>query len=173
MTMQRVMTGLMTMGLAMAASSAGAQMKPVASIAPQPACPVQPAALPAAFAAFAHPVALTSGSTLTIGRAAAVTQIAKPAFAIPPAKAPASGDTGATVVFTVDAAGRYRVALDAGVWVDVVANGAALPSVGHGHGPACSPIKKMVDFDFTPGRYTLQLSGARASVVTVEVAKIG
>lgn len=61
--------------------------------------------------------------------------------------------------FNAAQAGRYRVALGAGAWVDVVAGTQALPSVAHAHGAECSPVRKMVDFDLEPGRYLLQIVG--------------
>lgn len=66
---------------------------------------------------------------------------------------------GGTVHVAVASAGTYRVALGSGAWVDLVQDGKALESVGHGHGPACSGIRKIVDFDLKPGRYTITLDG--------------
>lgn len=60
--------------------------------------------------------------------------------------------------FTVPEAGRYRVALDQPGWIDLVKDGKALTSVAHGHGPDCSTIRKIVDFDLAAGRYTLKLT---------------
>lgn len=60
--------------------------------------------------------------------------------------------------FTVPAAGRYRVALDQPGWIDLEKDGKALKSVAHGHGPECSTIRKIVDFDLAVGSYTLKLS---------------
>ena len=54
----------------------------------------------------------------------------------------------------------------------MIANGAALPSVHHGHGPACTPIRKLVDWDLKPGRYLLQLTGEPATV-QVQIVKVG
>ncbi|NIJ22396.1 hypothetical protein FHS95_004111 [Sphingomonas naasensis] len=61
--------------------------------------------------------------------------------------------------FTVTEAGMYGVALDQGGWIDVAPKGrASLTSVGHGHGPECSTIRKIVRFALKPGVYTLTLS---------------
>ena len=60
----------------------------------------------------------------------------------------------------VKKAGRLVVALDGGAWIDLVHEGAIVKSVTHGHGPACSGIRKMVEFDVTPGRYLLQIANA-------------
>ncbi|MBB5707152.1 hypothetical protein [Sphingopyxis panaciterrulae] len=78
-------------------------------------------------------------------------------------------DGAAARTLTVDAAGRYGVAADGRVWIDLTANGEPLTSVEHGHGPACSGIRKIVWFDLTPGTYELALSKAAADRVRVLV----
>lgn len=124
------------------------------------------AATPAGWSA---PVAATDGATLLPGRAATVTLVAGKALAVVPATAKA-GMAGASLGFRVPRAGRWRVSLDTGAWVDVVRDGRAVASVGHGHGGPCSGVRKQVEFDLAPGRYDLQLSGAAAASVRVMVA---
>lgn len=58
---------------------------------------------------------------------------------------------------TIATAGRYGVAAGSKVWIDLVANGTTQTSVEHGHGPACSGIRKVVWFDLKPGTYELAL----------------
>jgi hypothetical protein len=70
---------------------------------------------------------------------------------------PATGGE-ANAAFTITKGGRYRVALDQAAWIDIVRDGKALTSVAHGHGPNCTTIRKIVDFDLTPGAYTLKLT---------------
>src|SRR3546814_11240362 len=65
----------------------------------------------------------------------------------------------------VKKAGRLIVALDAGAWIDLVRDGAAQKSITHGHGPACSGIRKMVEYDVTPGRYQLQIGNAPTAAI--------
>lgn len=77
---------------------------------------------------------------------------------------PAGARPGGAVMigFTVETAGRYGVALDQRGWIDVVpgaSGGEPLKSVAHGHGPACSTIRKIVRFDLQPGPYRLYLTG--------------
>lgn len=76
-------------------------------------------------------------------------------------------DGAASRVLTVDTAGRYGVAADSKVWIDLVANGTAQASVEHGHGPACSGIRKIVWFDLKPGTYDLALTKGEAASVRV------
>ena len=65
----------------------------------------------------------------------------------------------------VKKAGRLVVALDAGAWIDLVRDGVAVKSVVHDHGPACSGIRKMVEFDVSQGRYLLQITNAPAASI--------
>lgn len=67
---------------------------------------------------------------------------------------------GGMIPIDVKKPGRLIVALDAGAWIDLVRDGAVVKSITHGHGPACSGIRKMVEFDVTQGRYQLQIVNA-------------
>ncbi|MBX3594825.1 hypothetical protein [Sphingomonas sp.] len=85
----------------------------------------------------------------------------------------AKAGRGAMIGFRVARAGRYGVALDQAGWIDVVAGtsgGVKIASVAHGHGPACSTVRKIVSFDLAPGVYRLYLTGLatpRAKVMLV------
>lgn len=81
-------------------------------------------------------------------------------LAAAPVKPPVTGLYAGTAAFDVAKAGRVRIALDQGAWIDVVKDGAIVKSVAHGHGPKCSGIRKIVDFDLMPGRYTVQIVNA-------------
>lgn len=149
-----------------------------AAVAPAAtACPAAPVALPADYAGWnaAVPVAAAAepaavgDAMLTVGRGARATL--QPAGALKlPVTPKRAGANGGLFAFEATSAGRYRVALGAGVWVEVVANGTALPSVAHGHGPACTPVRKVVEFDLKPGRYLLQVTGEPATLA-LEVVK--
>lgn len=67
---------------------------------------------------------------------------------------------GGMIPIDVKKPGRLVVALDAGAWIDLVRAGVVVKSVTHGHGPACSGIRKMVEYDVTQGRYLLQIVNA-------------
>jgi len=75
----------------------------------------------------------------------------------------------ARVGFRIDQAGIYGIALDQPGWIDVVPDGRIEPlvSVSHGHGPACSTIRKIVRFRLEPGIYTLYLSGLKSAMARV------
>ncbi|KTE34297.1 MULTISPECIES: hypothetical protein [unclassified Sphingopyxis] len=68
-------------------------------------------------------------------------------------------------------AGKYGVAADSKVWIDLMADGEPLTSVGHGHGPDCSGIRKVVWFDLAAGEYELALTKAVAEKVRLLVVK--
>lgn len=79
------------------------------------------------------------------------------------------GGTAALLSFTVAKAGVYQIGLGSGAWIDVVSGGKALGSVAHGHGPICTGLRKIVDFELAPGRYALQLSGIKAATIRVMI----
>lgn len=91
-------------------------------------------------------------------------------LAAPPERADTGTSKAGLAVFDVAEAGTYRVALGGPAWIEVVRGDKPVRSVGHGHGPECSGIRKIVDFPLTPGRYLLQLSASEAPEVTVMIA---
>ncbi len=143
--------------------------KPMAM--PQPVCTV-PAALPAAYASFAHPAPAAQGSGVFLGRAATLDLGPGTQFAVPPGHTPAGGTFGGTTGFDVTGPGTYRIAVGAAIWVDVVRGGASVKSTAHAMGPACSGVRKTVGFVLTPGHYGLQFSGSDKPSVTFQVAKM-
>lgn len=70
------------------------------------------------------------------------------------------GTFGGMVPVRVAKAGRLKVALSDGAWVDMVRDGASTGSKAFAHGPQCSGIAKIVEFDVTPGDYLLQIANA-------------
>lgn len=81
---------------------------------------------------------------------------------VAPDRTPDDHKFGGMIPVEVKRAGRLVVALDAGAWIDLVREGVKVKSVVHGHGPECSGIRKMVEFDVKPGRYLLQIVNAPA-----------
>ena len=132
----------------------------------QPTCiRMQPVA---GFEGWGHPM----GSTPAIGHEA--TLALKPAkqvdFKPALARAAKQGTFGGFFPLDVAKAGHYRIALSAGAWLDLVQKSERLKLGGHGHAPACSGIAKIVEYDLRPGRYWLQLSGAKAATIGVMVS---
>ncbi|WP_404480772.1 hypothetical protein [Novosphingobium sp. BL-52-GroH] len=93
-------------------------------------------------------------------------------YAIEPGKPGGSVSYGGLFVFDVAEAGRYRVAQNGRSWVDVIVGGKALASVAHGHGPECSGVAKMVEYDLPAGRHLLQIAANGERALTVMVARV-
>lgn len=155
-------------------SMAGMAMKPAA------VCPATPAPLPAAFAGWTAMTATDAATgsdaapSLQFGTGARVTLRPTPQlhFAASMKHMGEPATFGGLLAFTITRSGRYHVALGAPAWIDVVRDGATLTSVGHGHGPDCSGIRKMVDFELTPGNYLLQVAGNDAPTLGVMVTAV-
>lgn len=81
-------------------------------------------------------------------------------YGIAPERKPDVHKFGGMIPVDVKKPGRLIVVLDAGAWIDLIRDGAVVKSVTHGHGPACSGIRKMVEFEVTQGRYQLQIVNA-------------
>ncbi|MFS0735614.1 homogentisate 1,2-dioxygenase [Sphingomonas sp. 1P06PA] len=151
------------------------------ALAADPApCPATPAPPPPEFAGWPKPVAQTAGTQpagapqLAPGRAVdlALHPSAKLRFAAMPGKPGDAGTSGGIAQIDVKRAAVYRVALAGPAWIDMVRAGKPVASIAHGHGPACSGIRKLVDFRLEPGRYNLQIAGSPASRVRVMIARL-
>ncbi len=112
-------------------------------------------------------IAVGKGTRATLLPSADVT------YPLAPAKPGPAGTSGGVFAFEVTRPGRYRVALGAGAWIDVVQGRKALESKAHSHGPDCSPVTKMVDFDLARGRYLLEVAGSPTPTLGLMVAKVG
>ena len=73
---------------------------------------------------------------------------------------------------TIADAGTYQISLSNGAWIDLLKDGAAQVSTAHAPGPACSGVRKTVQFAMVPGRYVIQLSGNADPVIQVLVSKV-
>jgi len=155
-----------------------AMLLQVAGAAPD-ACPaiVSP---PAELSGWTSPRPLDAGRTaaratvLTLGVAVAarLPSTRDVRYVVRPEKPGGSVSYGGVLAFTVTTPGRYRIALGSGTWIDVLAEGRPAISVAHGHGPACTGIRKMVDFDLGVGRYVLQVAGNGTANLPLLVTKL-
>ena len=82
-----------------------------------------------------------------------------------PARRPHSFKYGGMVPVVAKKPGRLLVALDRGAWVDLVRDGKHVASAAHRHGPVCSGIRKIVEYDVTPVRYLLQIVNAPEATI--------
>lgn len=141
-----------------------------------------PGILPPALAAWAEPhgslnavsrARATKGALLTLGEAVDATLLPTPTvkYSVPPVKPGGSVSFGGMFAFDVADAGTYRVSLSTHSWTDVIEGNAALQSVAHGHGPECTSLAKMVDYELQPGRHILQIAANGEPGVTIMVVK--
>jgi hypothetical protein len=136
--------------------------------AERPVCTGAPAPMPPAYAAWAAKSDLNAaGAAADLPKAElvpgkAITAHLLPtkqvAYVVQPEKPGGSVSKGGMFEVKIDTAGVYRFASGSGAWVDVLKDGKILESVNHMGGPACTGIRKMVDFPLEPGRYVLQIS---------------
>ncbi len=144
------------------------------------ACPATPAALPAELQGWTRRTPIRAGATatrataLSIGEGVIATLLPTPkiTYAVRPEKPGGSISSGGLFAFNVAAAGRYRVALGSGAWIDVLSGTKPVISAAHGHGPDCTGVRKMVDFDLQPGRYLLQVAGNGSPALPLMVARV-
>ncbi|MEO5597087.1 MAG: homogentisate 1,2-dioxygenase [Novosphingobium sp.] len=140
------------------------------------------ATLPAELAGWPsqRPIMAASGvsdlrsATLQIGSAtdATLKPTADIRYVTRPEEPGGSVSYGGLFNFTVSRAGTYQVALGSGAWIDVLKGKTALTSTAHGHGPDCSGIRKMVSFELTPGRYTLQVAANGEPTLALMIAQL-
>lgn len=147
----------------------------------EPAC-TAPAPLTGELASWAAPSPIEAAGNakgltaadLPMGQAADVKLLQTPdvQYPLPPEKPGGSVSYGGLVGVDIVDPGTYRVALGSGAWIDVVKDGKTVTSVKHGHGPACTGIRKMVDFPLQPGRYTLQVAANGTQRITMLVTRL-
>ncbi len=150
--------------------------------APEPACPQQAEQLPAELASWPNRSQFAASAdmsgldkaVLPVGQAYDLVLRPTPDvhYVIRPENPGGSVSNGGMATFTVREAGTYRVAIGTAAWIDVIAGEQALVSIGHGHGPACSSIRKMVDFALQPGTYVLQVAGNGTPMLPVLIARL-
>ncbi|MBB5698169.1 hypothetical protein [Sphingomonas yantingensis] len=140
------------------------------------ACPAGAEPVPAALSAWGQgaPVSAAADAnapTIAIGTPVEVAlhPAAHLKLPAPPQKAAAADSHGGLVAFDTARAGKVRVALSAPAWIELVSGGKAVASIGHGHGPRCSGMRKIVDFELPAGRHLIQLSGSPDASVRLMV----
>jgi hypothetical protein len=177
------MRWLLVGGLVFAPASALSQNMDMPGMAgPAPACTAMDKDLPAELSGWtAAKVPLTaalssagvSAADIALGQPydLGLSEVSKVSFSASPGKPAARGAFCGLVGLSVRTPGTYVVALGAGAWVDVLKDGAPLTPSDHGHGPACSTLRKRVAFDLSPGAYLLQLSSAPSGRIALMVQR--
>ncbi|MDR3373899.1 MAG: hypothetical protein P4L98_09245, partial [Ancalomicrobiaceae bacterium] len=93
-------------------------------------------------------------------------------YAARPANPGGTVSSGGIFKLSIPETGTYRVAVGTHSWIDIVDSGKLVESVNHGGGPACSGIKKMVDYPLNAGTYVLQLSAGDEMTAGILVVKL-
>lgn len=124
-----------------------------------PACPSTPARLPAKLAGWNR-----SADDLASMKAVTVPTIDPATVRLADVPPPRQPGRMALSTFRIRARGTYGVALDTKGWIDLYRVGEMTPltSTAHGHGPACSGIRKIVRFALVPGTYRVVVGGLEA-----------
>lgn len=66
--------------------------------------------------------------------------------------------------------GTWRVVLGTRAWIDMIGpDGKPVASAAHEMGPACTGIRKIVDFALQPGTHTIQIVGSTGPDATIMV----
>lgn len=83
------------------------------------------------------------------------------------------GAFGGVLKFTVGSAGAYRIAIDAGFWLDVVQAGKSLPAADFSGDRGCAGPHKIVVYELPAGvELTLQLAAATSASAQLTVTPV-
>ena len=110
-----------------------------------------------------------AGEAVPVGRTIQLRLDRDAVLQVEPDRAPAAGTFAGARAFQIARAGAYEVWLSGPVWIDIARDGRKMASIAHRHGDASSPFRKIVTFRLEPGRYLLQLSGAKATAVQLGI----
>ena len=115
-----------------------------------------------------------SSATLAIDHGANVTLAGTRdvAYITQPDKPGGSVAHGGLLGVVIDKPGTYQVNLSSGAWIDLVRDGKSVLSTAHAPGPACTGIRKTVQFPLQPGRYVLQISANADAAIQVMVSTV-
>jgi hypothetical protein len=99
---------------------------------------------------------------------------AQVAFSLPPGKQQsADGSYAGLAALKIPKSGSYRIALDSGFWVDVVAGGKLVPAKDYEGQHECNAPHKIVEFDLdNQGPLLLQFSGVSQAAVRLTVTRV-
>ena len=93
-------------------------------------------------------------------------------FITQPDKPGGSVAHGGLLAISIDKPGTYQVNLSTGAWIDLVQDGKSVLSTAHAPGPACTGIRKMVQFPLQPGQYVLQISANADPTIAVMISTV-
>jgi hypothetical protein len=145
-------------------------------------CPADAKPLPAALSAWTDKASLDAAgdpsglnaAALTPGKAvtANLHHTREVQYITQPEKPGGSVAYGGLLQLNVKDAGNYQINLSSAAWIDLLKDGAAVMSGAHAPGPACSGIRKTVQFPLQPGRFVIQLSANGDPTIGVMVSRV-
>lgn len=95
------------------------------------------------------------------------------AFQRPPGRKPAAATFGAVVMSPpLAVGGAYQITLSDDAWVDVIQDGRELRSTAVSAEPGCPGVRKSLRFTLAAGQATVQISGAAADSVRIDVVPV-
>ena len=114
-----------------------------------------------------------ASAALTMNHAAVVTLLPTRdvSFITQPDKPGGSVAHGGLLGVTIASVGTYQINLSSGAWIDLVRDGKSVLSTAHAPGPACTGIRKTVQFPLQPGHYVLQISANADPAIAVMVSQ--
>jgi hypothetical protein len=171
------MPSLLLSALLAALPAPAAQDAPAAHAAPDgAACAAYDDNLPAWLAPWSDPIAFSEivpGQAVTLALAPLVVGN----MLGPPRNGWRGASTGKVLWFDITEPGTYAIVLDVPAWIELVwhrgdrNDSHGVESASHAHGPPCSTIRKIVNFELIPGNYTMQLSGTNAASARLLIVK--
>ncbi len=115
----------------------------------------------------ATPVSVNQLYELTLSP---VTQVS---FPVTPGKSPPSGSYAGILALAVPAKGKYRIAVDVPLWIDVTAGAVLAPALDYEGLHDCSAPRKVVVFDLDGSSdWLLQLSASDRAQVRLTVTAV-
>lgn len=81
------------------------------------------------------------------------------------------GSHAAMLKMAITQAGRYRVAVDSMLWIDLYSNAQKLEGVLCEHS-GCQPLRKIVQYDVLPGSHWVVLEGRETGDVGLLVSRV-
>ena len=114
----------------------------------------------------ASAAAIVPGALYVLG----LTPANQVSFAVAPGKDPGPGSYAGIVALTVPSAGKYRVAVDLPLWIDVIAGAKLLAPLDYEGVRGCGAPRKVVEFDLAGStHWLLQLSSSNSELVRLTV----
>lgn len=99
--------------------------------------------------------------------------VSEVSFAATPGRTPPSGSFAGIVALTVPAVGKYRIAVDVPLWIDVAGGATVAPVLDYEGLHECSAPRKVVVFDLEGRKdWALQLSAADRLTVRLTVTPV-